>query len=972
MQRRVVVITVGEHVDPVVDSLMERFLSLNPIQGSAEQAGRRVGVLHIRPEGQPVPGRASVPEDKIVPLSLTPAQLQGLYHDQRVRRWSSVNWGAWVHILPSTRLWSKLALFQHYDALSATFTQIVNNLGSADLPLHVYIVAPLHDPFASIITDVAMMAHRLVRENDRVFGLLLLPDMAGDPVPRDREMHRAAAYASLRELNFYESTPSFYSDFNPVQPLGGDMEQTRSDLRESDLRDTSPFIRGDAYLIGGPVRETGEPLTYADALLACADLIFWQTASPLSGKIAYSSHGNGHMSAFGIAKTRIRAVDDALESRRRSAYLLRASQVTSDSPVDMLPVRRLLDAAPANDRDVPELRGSLDELRLAAERIEQIGGSINLSERLLAGAISAGDAETQFQEAADQGGLALTRYRERLDRAVLLSVARARDLELAPALADLVGQPGLSLEGAAEAHREALRLARAAVERSIAEADQWRLVCAETDTTIAQAFARLRYTLQPNNGLAPLILMIMLGVSAAGFLFSLNEAFFSVALLLWIALGALYWTGIVRARRTDRQQALDGAIEAYAKALRAQQTRLERDAHRRYLLQFETLLVAQVAVPPMPGASPAQAIGDRVLRLDVLRREVDRIVAAENAVPPRDLTAPPKLVGQLGRQLLELTQHEKVLVRDWDTQGAIARHIRATVDGIIASEEGGETRAGLPTLPSGLVAEKLAANTPSALLSLDANRLALEFRDLRPPVIAAVGWRPPEYEDQFQVEIVEPARGETDEDMIIIQYRTGIPVRALLNIEPWRRAFLEKCEYLSPTNTRLLARSFWHPTRTGVACIDPLAVRLPEVALVPYLTLLYALFVRWFADHAWVENDCALLGIAYQNEMNWDEFCGALGDNPRLISERLADGALLMRETGRDASQLLPLMRDALQTNRPNATETNADWALWACALFRADIFGDANADRRFEEIQRVLCNLFASCNPVIRRGVPE
>ena len=951
MQRRLLLITIGAHSLAVREALARSFAANNPARVPADEVRLRVAALHLT-SITPLPATtfsAGFIHDTCT-LTLTENDLQMLYHDPRVRRWSSVNWGEWRDALPATRLWSNLALFHHHESVRTAIANAINRIGSSDKPLHIYLAAALHDPFASIVIDVATMAHRAARDNDRVFGVLMLPDMEGDPMTGSVIAHQANAYASLRELCFYENVPSFYSDHqNP-----SDLDATRFRLFDDDLRDTSPFLRGDTYLIGGATRESGEPLSYHDAVQAAADLIYWQTASPLCDRIAVTSHGTGRMSAFGIATTRIRTLDDVIERRRRTAFLMLQTQRGGEGAIDLLPVRRLIDAPPIAPSDQLALRDGLDLVRTARQSFEALMDSIPTNEQVLR-VVGAVDIQTGFTDAARTANTALHHYRDTLISANTHAAAVVRDIRLAEELKAVIDQPGITISRSADAHRELIRIARSTMDRATEDAENWNAAARSADQVSARNYARLFYDMQPTSGTVALLVIALLGFSGAGLLFSMSDALVPFVLLLLAGLLTIYWSGVVAARRADRTRARDQAIESYLIAVDANRQHIEAIVYMQYVQQVYDALCAHLLVS-VSGEKGVAFIAnlDEQLRAGLLAQTIASIVMAERGIPPRDLTIPADLSSTLARELLYAILDTPS--ETFSTSTALEKHILDLVqrNGLIDPDHGG-----LSTLPVAFIAEKVAHHAPLTLLSLDVNYLSPEDREPRMPLVAAIGWSAPDLDQTQAVVPIETEAGVLD-DMILIRYRNGIPVHALLPIREWKRSFIQQCKYRSSANTHLFSRAFLHPTRIGTACPDLLVSSDAFSITIPYLPMVYTLFTRWFASRTEVETICAFLGIAVTHLINWDEFCGAVGDNPVLVRDALREGARLVR--GRSLATTLDVLRQSVERNRPNASEFNADWELWITNLILADLTVAADVDSREAEVQSQLVQLFIAC----------
>ncbi|MBN2303662.1 MAG: hypothetical protein JXQ72_04255, partial [Anaerolineae bacterium] len=227
------------------------------------------------PEAMPDPVPVTGPGDRIdlapfaLDLALTPADLSKLYYQPEVCTWSGPNWREWGDAIRYNRLLGRLALYHHRRRVGDRVIALINHLSRQDsLPLNLYLVAPLVDPFASgAMLDVAYLLDRIaVNRNARVYGLLVLPDTAGLPFWSDEQdssplavsdgegvqgdeadiaanLGYATAYAALRELNFVLGPRSFYQSHHP-EP-GYRIERT----------DESPFQSGDCYLLGGHLDE---------------------------------------------------------------------------------------------------------------------------------------------------------------------------------------------------------------------------------------------------------------------------------------------------------------------------------------------------------------------------------------------------------------------------------------------------------------------------------------------------------------------------------------------------------------------------------------------------------------------------------------------------------------------------------------------------------------------------------------------
>jgi hypothetical protein len=196
------------------------------------------------------------------------------------------------------------------------------------------------------------------------------------------------------------------------------------------------------------------------------------------------------------------------------------------------------------------------------------------------------------------------------------------------------------------------------------------------------------------------------------------------------------------------------------------------------------------------------------------------------------------------------------------------------------------------------------------------------------------------------------------DDTWLIHYHTDIPLHALLNLREWRDDFLRQCQYVAYNNDLVYSRAFLHPTRLGVACIDTLLSASSETVRVPYLTMFYTMLMRWFGSRELIEQTRKQLGLLAADVDSWDEFCGALGANPAPMNKTLYQSQSLSFE------KALEELRSALKEHRPNPSEANADWMLWAAQKVYEDLHRDVRSATQLEEIQYLLVRLYRSFVP--------
>lgn len=204
-------------------------------------------------------------------LALSEDDLKQLYYDHNVRTWSSANWIHWGESLTSNRLYGKLAVLHHLTAIDQHIDEAIQQLITRNRQyerLHIYLVAPLHDPFASGgLIDMAYLMLKKAGAFHKTYGLFLTPGMENDPLAYtkqdDQQLQQAVTYAVLRELQFLTSHESFYLNHQRDLPI------THSNR--------SPFANGTWYVVGGTYDEGGNPLEYGQTNWQIAAFTYLQT-----------------------------------------------------------------------------------------------------------------------------------------------------------------------------------------------------------------------------------------------------------------------------------------------------------------------------------------------------------------------------------------------------------------------------------------------------------------------------------------------------------------------------------------------------------------------------------------------------------------------------------------------------------------------------------------------------------------------
>jgi predicted DNA-binding protein YlxM (UPF0122 family) len=289
--KHALVVGLGLDTVAMLESILERFA----LQGVTDAVSclwlRPYAVDRVIPQGQ----------CRVYDLELDNERLSKLYFETEMRKWCGSNWMEWRHEIGSNRLLGKLSVYEHLEALYRCLVEAANALGNTSI--HFYLIAPLHDPFASgAVFDVAYLLHRLALERaGSAYGVMLLPGINHDPVVKediedDAVIRRAICYAALRELHFYSSRQSIFDHHRFVEAY----------------IDESPFQSGDCYLIGGDQIA----LDYEEVRQNCAWWIYLQTNTPMIDALPRSDCNRGVFSAFGVASNDINDVTMVERIRR--------------------------------------------------------------------------------------------------------------------------------------------------------------------------------------------------------------------------------------------------------------------------------------------------------------------------------------------------------------------------------------------------------------------------------------------------------------------------------------------------------------------------------------------------------------------------------------------------------------------------------------------------------------------------------
>jgi len=319
MTAAAVVIGLGMAAQPFLTAITTAFRQQT--QGESDVADR-LGSLWLTPYAAESPPADGGQATRLA-LPLAADSLNRLYYDRHVKIWCAPNWKYWGEhgngqVLASNRLHGKLAIHQHWPAVKRAIQSQIDAVARTSVDaVHFYLIAPLHDPFASgALLDMAYLLHHFAGEAQhgqsirRVFGLLVAPGVIGDPLLKpahddDQErsqlekVRNAIYHAALRELNFAGSVPSFYRAHHP-------------DFMMLDCENTWPFTTGDCFMVGGRIEKgmaasdqfaaDRRPTAYDHEQLVndCAQFVARHTLSALFDVLPRSQAGRPLVTSFGL------------------------------------------------------------------------------------------------------------------------------------------------------------------------------------------------------------------------------------------------------------------------------------------------------------------------------------------------------------------------------------------------------------------------------------------------------------------------------------------------------------------------------------------------------------------------------------------------------------------------------------------------------------------------------------------------
>lgn len=916
-ERGTIVVGIGLDVRDLLEQIHRRFVT--------HQATQKLRVIWVTPFQR---DHAFL---ETHPMPLDSESLNHLYFSAAVRDWSGANWKRWGHSLASNRLFGKLAAYKHQGPF-------YNRLGLMFANLHrpnVYVIAPLHEPFASgAYLDLAYVLHkRALNYKSQVFGMLLLPGMLHDPVVRndqtesDQQLRQALTYAALRELHFHSSRLSFYDNHSDAIPN----DHTESSplnlpIRFDHRSPQSPFQTGDCYLVGGevsePVREPAAPLDYELVKTMCADFIYLQSCTAIGSHLRQrvSDKNQSLVSSFGLINTSDVDENDGDIETKEIAYLL-VQDLLNDLPPDNR-LKALIDkwvSTPfyemSGDLDVP-----VSNRRYAERQQDTMGLSPIVVEEIF-------HLDQFYQNAivrllAEEQELsrqAATR-REQIDEKIATDIQAMQQMPdvTAYTLRQFLNDGQRQVE---QAYQQGQTLLDEIENQTQALVRELRAARAQYLFVTALYLTPL-LTIAPY-GLAVLLTALLIFLMGTGLLV---EAMLWLGVGIVVPLGGAYWLQRRRSRNARTQFS-----NLQAQLLDLQNQLMSQRMTNAYLHRLREALQEYLAVPEttLPARPITTAASGRVQQ----RHEHlwQQLQSAANTLRPKDLLTvkPPANRTAMARALLEQLwyqsanapiTHQDILnivsqqVMDQSLQEQsdemivfLQRNIDERLDRRVRNVLSTNVMQ-IGEQWDNMVTKYVALANWGNVTEQQVMREFLQVRQLEAVDISAdvvttrnsnnghvpasetvtiptgsttdavPGSMPSSTLNVANHASNQNSNSESVRQATMIRIRNNIPMRALLYIEQWYNAYRQVTRIRQPQADNVVVVHSWlHPTRMGMATPHILTIPPESMRLFPPLVMVITTFVHLLKARALAEQLCVRLHVDMSYErINYDELCSAL------------------------------------------------------------------------------------------------
>jgi|GEM_PF-2699864 len=927
MSKRALTIGLGAFADPLLHAVQKAF---------EPNASQLTPLRLLSPLAATTPAGL---EAESLTLPLDRRALSQLYFDADVRSWSAPNWIDWGGALWSNRLMGRLCAYHHHDSITEWVTDHLTRASQRD-DLTIYLLAPLHDPFASgALVDIAYLLHSIaLKHRAKLYGVLVLPGSEGDPVTaqdgyrteeessqeqreaviQTTKFRRATAYAALRELNFISSPYAFM----PTRNFNDSLRQAGH---------LSPFTSGDCYIVGGETREDNTPLPYTTLAEETARFILLRTISKLGDHLSQSRKDSPLFSTFCAADQQVAATEDLRRSRNTDDLSLRRAQYA------VLNHLKQLDLS-ANTG------GFIDMALIPLPSAEPTGGGLARAEQ----PVSADRGDIREALLGDE-----SRYQRDIDtfREMARNLSEASQNQLRglfngwrAQFQTLIAQPNMTLPGLMQTIESARRvLNEQYVVYEKASEDIEREALAEAGRMSA---ARTQYFHLMQGGSQPLFLIVSLVFigTVTVLLWGLGQGFLT---LIWLGVAIFVpWIAsswIRRQRETAVTTRLGDARNAF---LGLQSEVAQRRALSAHFYEITQRFTHEIAAPTQRMAAV----------LDALLREVEdvSVSAAGNNAPEIKLTplasdvlarihrgeSVSDILGVLKTQILE-----QQLRRD-----ASAQSVNSLSQ---ITKDAQKTSPMLPLIDS-QISEQDRNNTLTLIgISHFGPTLIEQLRENR-------SQNSQEQQNVNFYDLTDDLGGDqADQRLYVIRQRINVPLRALLSLPDLQEAYAQQSSE-THNNQTVLHRAFFHPTRWGVATPDLLRHPPEIVRSLPNFVPLLVITLRLASESepadfgmtqefravnldqagqvvratgqvkSMIHQLCQRLGVIWQPDIDYDALCGALHESPEWVNQ------LTQKNKGQPSVSLdrggdiLEIARERAKSAPPAVSEKYADWEVAA------------------------------------------
>jgi hypothetical protein len=874
--RRAIVIGLGDSTRPLLDTIQKQFEQMT----GADQFSSLCLVS----------GDDSQSHPDSLPLHLSKEQFNELYFRSNARIWSGPNWRTWGRAIATNRLLGKLAIFYYLEQVRNAIHGLASQPGhDPKEQLNLYLVAPLHDPFASgALIDVAYLLHKLALErNAKVYGILLLPGMTDDPTGKsltdERQIILAQTYATLRELNFYCGGGNFYGNHHPGYPL--------------EFENDSPFKTGDCYLTGGEQDEKGSVLDYSRVKKMIAEFVALQTLTPMADSIPVSDKSQSWFSSFGVD----------------SQALIADADVPNQLDEIIRQTLNALIAPPkADEASTIWLTQSLS-LRFTDDVERELEQSLrSRPQRLSVLARAPGRSQFQFLAEADRLHREHLEYAQqfevRLTTAIQEKLSTARE-DINERLQEIVQRRGANLRSIASDTEHIHQVIEGSKQANQRELDEAEDNLPSLGTSLRNARARYAYASTPS-GLQNILTGIgaVIGILAFILLMLMGQSLPGLGVGV-VVLGAYFVSTNQYQRQMHEAKIEFNATQREWFLLHL--ALIRKRASNLYLHQLESEFRRRTQ--RADGRSRLQAV---IADIDQWINQLPGN-AAEMDAPVVD-TAP--LIAFVIPDLELFGQAWPHLDRE-RIQKRIIEGIHRS-DDINKLDDVSRLRRGITK----------SIERTRIQLSVNSNLIATENRKRVHYVIGLQGYRDlvmhkyrEDIRDSSQSLVMLDAQ-TSKVPIVSIIVRTDIPLHTLFPIRLWRSYYRSACRPNPDSAIRM--RALLHPTRVGMSVPDIYNQPLPQTLLDFSATgMIVSLLLRQLLNKDRLSELAEQLQVSWQTQINFDEMCGALHEDIHELENYFTQAEQINLDQTPESILVALLQRFPAA---PKTSEDYADWEVWA------------------------------------------